>query len=114
MPKRYSTTAVGPEFKQKNSKGNSYKTIEGNRKADSGGGEETHATGKRMTKGMKNSGTGLPNGPGPKPFMEKAGSGKNSGFKTFSDRGSADSGGSDVLHKATIDAWCQGKKGSYK
>lgn len=52
--KRGNTRAHGPEFKKKNSRGRSYKHIEGHRASDGGGGPETahrakrtHATGPR-------------------------------------------------------------------
>ncbi len=85
-----------------------HKTVIGDRKTDSGGDGEQGSTGRKMTKGMKNSGPGLPNGPGPKPFAKKMGSGRNSGHKLVDSKDDSTESGQ------AIDEWCQGKRSSYK
>lgn len=78
---------------------------------DSGGDRYQRKTAKRMGKGQK-PGTGFKN-PGkdtPKPFEEK----RRSTFKTTEKKDDADSGASKNLHRAACDAWCEGKRGSYK
>jgi hypothetical protein len=115
--KVHSTTKDMPVFKDKRAGRGGVKTIApstGKDDTEGGGDHEQAETAKRMVKGMKN-GPGKENGPGPKPFMEKSGPGKNSGFKTMSDRGTSDGGGSESLSKAAcVDAWCQGKRSTYK
>lgn len=104
-----STTKPGPEFKKKN--GRSFKTIDTHKDmADDDGDAGTHGVAHRATHGMK-PGTGLPNGPGPKPFTEKRG---GHAYKVSADRGTSDGGGGAALSKAACDAWCQGKRSSYK
>lgn len=83
-----------------------FKTVAGGRKSDSGGDAEQGSTGRKMVKGMKN-GPGKPNGPGPTPYVAKMGSGKHSGHKLIPSKGDCDSG-------AAVDAWCQGKRDTYK
>lgn len=84
-----------------------YKTVIGGRKSDSGGDSEQGSVAKRMTKGMK-PGIGTPTGEGPKPYAAKMGTGKNSGHKLIPSKDeSRDSG-------AAIDAWCCGKRSTYK
>jgi hypothetical protein len=81
----------------------------------SGGDRYQRKTAKRMGKGMK-PGTGLKN-PGkdtPAPFKEKAGPGKRSGYKTTADDSVSDGGGAKALSRAACNAWCEGKRGSYK
>jgi hypothetical protein len=96
-------------FKKKN--GRSFKTIDTHKDMpDDDGDAGTHGVAHRSTHGMK-PGTGLPNGPGPKAFTEKRGHGAN---KLMMDRGTSDGGGSKELSKAACDAWCQGKRSSYK
>ncbi len=101
-----STTKPGPVKPKKNSQGGSFKTIHGDRKSDGGGSPETAASAKRAVKGMKN-GPGKANGPGPHSYEGKH-PGKRSGFKTVAPKTEGDSG------LSTVDAWCQGKRGSYK
>lgn len=74
--------------------------------SDGGGDKDGKPAAKRAVKGMKN-GPGKPNGPGPKPYEGKH-PGKRSGFKTVAPKTEGDSG------LSSIDAWCQGKRGSYK
>ena len=50
---RRSTTAAGPEFKKKNSRGRSHKHID-TPVGDSGSDREVDAPARRMVKGMKN------------------------------------------------------------
>lgn len=84
----------------------SFKTVVGSRKSDSGGDAEQGSAAKRMTHGMK-PGIGKSNGAGPSPYAAKMGKGRNSGHKLVPSKGDCDSG-------AAVDAWCQGKRSSYK
>ena len=98
-----STTSPGPEFKKKNSRGKSYKTIDTHKdEPDDSGDADTHDVAKRSTRGMR-TGTGLPNGQGPMPYERKG----RGGFKTTGAPGNSDSG-------CAVGAWCKGKRGSYK
>jgi hypothetical protein len=89
-----STTKPGPEFKKKNSKGQSFKTLDNGRESsDGGGGHETASIAERSTKGMR-PGTG---------GRDRQNSKDQQAHKLVAhDQGSI------------IDQWCRGKRGSYK
>lgn len=102
---RKSTTAAGPEFKKKNAKGQSFKTVDGMRKGDGGGDDETAEVAKRSTKGMRP-------GPGVEKPAEMFDAVKNmrSGrsFKTNYPKDETSDAGS------RIDEWCSGKRKDYR
>ena len=75
-------------YKAKNAKGRSYKTVApGKEMPDDDGDAGTHSAAKRMNKGRANVGPG----------RDKQAPGKQQSRQL-----------------ATLDAWCQGKKGNYK
>lgn len=96
--KRGNTKAHGPEFKQKNSRGQSYKHAQpstGKDDTDSGGHHEQRHTAKRMHKGMKPHGTGTFDKQAPHKQKERK----------------------EVRHVDQgniLDEWCRGKRGCYK
>lgn len=106
---RKSTTAAGPEFKKKN--GRSYRHVaERDQAADSGGHEESAATGKRLR--------GMPPGPGKSladasmPAAFKAKNVAGGSFRNIEPRGpERKSGGGKSLAK--VSAWVNGKAKSY-
>jgi hypothetical protein len=83
------TGAKAKSFKDKNSEGRSFKTLDGPRKGDGGGGKELKKTAKRATKNGVH-----PPGPGTK---DKQSPGKQQSRQL-----------------STLDLWCQGKKACYK
>lgn len=101
-----STTDAGPVFKKKNSKGKSYKTVDGMRTSDGGGDDEDAAVAKRSTKGMR-VGTGVED---PAKMFDSVKNMRNAGksFKTITPRNNDSDSGSHV------DEWCKGKRASYK
>ena len=99
--KVHSTTSDKPVFTAKRpGRNGGVKTVApstGKDDNDSGGDREQHASAKRMTHGQK-PGTGLGQAEKPMPTSRRTISSKDD---------SCDSG-------AAIDAWCQGKRSSYK
>lgn len=110
--KVHSTTKPGPEFKKKNSKGRSYKTIDTHKDMpDDAGDADTHGVAHRSTKGMRPGvGHKLPGKHKPAAFMERNMMGRS--YKTVPKRGSSDSGADDAACK--INAWAHGKRSSYR
>jgi hypothetical protein len=93
--KRKSTLAPGPEFKEKNHRGSSFKHIPGSPRKNSGGAHEQHATAKRMHAKGSRPGVGHPDRQAP--HHQKA--------------------RKETEHNEPgdlIDQWVQGKRGSYK
>lgn len=104
--KRKSTTAAGPEFKIRN--GKSFKTVNkstGADDTDGGGDAEVAAVAKRSTKGMR-PGIGLPRDRVVEPFRERNKEGQS--FKTVGPKNNNGDAG------AAVDAWCKGKRSSYR
>lgn len=96
--KRKSTRAHGPEYKEKNSKGRSYKHAQpstGEDDTDSGGHREQRHTAKRMHKGMKPHGVGVSDKQAPHKQKERK-------EVKHVDQG-------DLLNE-----WCCGKRKSYR
>lgn len=92
--KRGNTQAHGPEFKQKNSKGQSFKTVTP-AASDGGGDHEQKQTAKRMNSKGQRPGVGIADRQAP--HKQQA----HKGLK-------------HVDQGQIIDEWCAGKRGSYK
>lgn len=102
-----STTEAGPEFKAKNSKGQSYKTIPKGGDSDGGGDEENAKVSKRSTKGMRpGTGRGAGKNEEPKPYTKKNSAGQS--HKLIAPKDNASDSG------RAIDAWVSGKTNTYK
>jgi hypothetical protein len=93
--KRSSTLKPGPEFKDKKSEGRGFKTIQGPKRHNSGGGPEKHATAARMHKQMK------PFSPG---VADRQAPHKQKAFKESEHNEPGD----------ILDQWCCGKRSKYK
>jgi hypothetical protein len=108
---RKSTTAAGPEYKQKNSEGRSYRHVKDRaEKSDSGAGTEDAALGKRLRGARPGPGKSLADASMPAAFMAKNVAG--SSFRNIEPRGpDRKSGGGKSLAK--VSAWVNGKAKSY-
>lgn len=96
--KRGSTRAHGPEYKRRNSRGQSYKHVTpstGADDTDSGGDRLTRHTAKRMHKGMKPHSPGVADRQAPHKQKERI-------ENKHVDQGQI------------IDEWCRGKRKAYK
>ena len=93
--KRGSTYAKGPEFKKKNSKGRSFKHVDGPRSSHGGGDHETKKVAKSAHRTGPRPGTSVADRQAPHKQREKK----------------------EVKHVdqgQILSEWCSGKRGSYK
>ncbi|MGP6156253.1 MAG: hypothetical protein ACLPYS_01730 [Vulcanimicrobiaceae bacterium] len=93
--KRGNTYAAGPEFKKKNSKGQSHKHVDGPRASHGGGDHENAKVAKRAHKTGPRPGVNVADRQSPHKQREKK----------------------EVKHVnqgQILDEWCSGKRGSYK
>jgi len=93
--KRGNSYKAGPEFKQKNSKGRSYKHVEGRSSSDGGGGKETAKVAKSAHKTGPRPGVNVEDRQAPHKQRER----KEVRY---------------VNQGQIIDEWTRGKRGSYK